>query len=172
VHTSWYEYGSQSICKMFVRWHGAQMVFPMWPMLNIGKEVHWDCRRVGQLHDFHIHGSVKYGHESLCWWGPAAICLTLHFWAVVHKVQMPLLGCCVMAGILTQKQCKKFVTHSDQSLLLLKRRLHFKLMNSLALKKFGHGSWQSLKPRTAVLARSGSNLLDWTGLQESEWKSC
>jgi hypothetical protein len=81
----------------------------------------------------------------------------------VDKVQMPLPGHRVNAGTLKQNVVP---TQKDKPLLSSKRRPHFQTHErSWKEYKLGHGSRQGLKPRTGVLVRASSSLLDWTGLK-------
>jgi hypothetical protein len=80
-----------------------------------------------------------------------------------HKVQMPLPGRWVSAGTLVRNYGATNLapTQKDKPLLSSKRRPHFKTRKrSWNEQKFGHGSRGGPKPRTTVLARTSSNILD------------
>jgi hypothetical protein len=83
----------------------------------------------------------------------------------VHEVQMHLPRPCVSAGTLALNYgaTKMAPTQKDQPLLSLDRRPHFEThKRSWNEHKLDHGFRRVSKPRMTVLARTSSNLLDWT----------
>jgi hypothetical protein len=81
----------------------------------------------------------------------------------VHKI----LGLCVSAGTLVRNyDATNMAPTQTDNHLSSKRTSHFQThKRSWKEHKLGHASWRGPKPSTPLLARTSSNLLDWTGFK-------
>jgi hypothetical protein len=92
-------------------------------------------RKSYELRDYQVRETLKYGHEFRGTMNQERLC-----WREPAEIYL-------------------FICLSS------KRRPHFQIdKRSHNKHKLGHGSRWDSKPRTIVLARTNSNLLDWTGM--------